>query len=418
MKNKTRNSIFYVAILFWIFATSCREDNAPDSYFVEPFEIHLTYEGLGESRAFTNLFDVTLTNNTEQFTYKFTSDEWGKLMLEKLMPGEYTINIMGELTAEEVAWITGEADAKKAPLAGFVSGVNLKLGAASTLDPIKLIPSTSSSIIFKELYYAGSRTLSNGTYRNDGFFSIYNNSLAPIEINDLYIGMVENFGGIGQAGPLWPGEELGNYQHIYLKSAWKIVAGEEPVGIGPGQTLTIAVMAAPHNKDAQYNLNSPVDLSAADYEAYSNDPRNPNIDFPAPNMRLAFWPDYAFLWRMGVFGQGMVLIAAAADEFENFDVLAVPESFQDPFENEEYWLCKKVPISYVIDAVDLIQNSTVTNTKRFPPSLDAGFATVAGTYLSKSVIRKVKERVGGIAIYQDTNNSTEDFVINDTPLSE
>ncbi len=397
---------------------ACRQDENPDSQFVDPFEIHLVYSMLGESQAFTYPFQITLVNNTDQFTYTRTTDLWGKISLEGLMPGEYTVNIVGEFTAEEVELVTGETTQKGASVVGFLSGITLKIGMANYINNIELSIINAGAIIFKELYYAGSRTPSNGTYRNDNFYSVYNNSLDPVSINNLYIGMVENFGGIGATGPLWPGEEPGNYAHVYLKHAWKVVPGTEPVFLQPGQTIVIATMAAPHNKDMKYNLNSPVDLSNADYEAYCTDPKNTYPDFAAPNMTLAFWPDYAFLWRMGVFGQGMVLIEATPEEFEGFSVVPLPETFQDPFENEEYWLCKQVPLSYVIDAVDLIQNATVTNTKRFPPTLDAGFATVSGTYLSASVIRKLKTVFDGITIYQDTNNSTEDFEINNAPLSK
>ncbi|UKI39361.1 MAG: hypothetical protein L6V35_10190 [Alistipes putredinis] len=72
-------------------------------------------------------------------------------------------------------------------------------------------------IIFKEIYYAGSRTPSGGTYRNDNFYSVHNNSDERVDISDLYIGMCENFGGLGETGPLWPDEQTGNYKNAYLK---------------------------------------------------------------------------------------------------------------------------------------------------------------------------------------------------------
>ena len=132
-------------------------------------------------------------------------------------------------------------------------------------------------------------------------------------------------------------------------------------------------------------------------------------------MELAFWPSYAYLWRMGVFGQGMVLVKATREEFAGFETVTLPETFQDPFESDEYWLCKKVPNEFVMDAVDIIQNSTVSNTKRFSPALDSGFATVGDTYCGKSIIRRTAG--GSDGILMDTNNSSVDFEINDHPLS-
>ncbi|MEG2514666.1 MAG: DUF4876 domain-containing protein, partial [Bacteroidaceae bacterium] len=330
-----------------------------------------------------------------------------------------TINVTGKLTAEEATEATGETASNDANLVGFISNVKLKQTADVSLDKIKLMLPPPSALILKELYYAGSHTPSGGNYRNDNFYSIYNNTATPISLNDIYISSIESYGGFNVAGPLWPGEVVGEYKNIYAQAVWKVIADDAiPVFIQPGQTVIIAGMAAPHNKEEQYNLNSPVDLSIADYEAYSPDPSNKFADFAAPNMLRSFWPDYVDLWRISVFGQGIALIQASKSEFSQFETVTLPESLQDPFESEEYWLCKKIPTEYVIDAVDLIQNKTTTITKRFPPVLDSGFATVASTYGGVSVVRKVLSTEGNRIIYQDTNNSTEDFEVNDKPLSK
>ena len=406
-----------IVILLLALSASCRRDEEPRSQFVEPLQLHLTYGIMGTERAYTNPFKLSMVNNTEQFTYRFESDEWGKVTLGGLMPGQYTLSVSGMLTAEEAALVQQNSDAGEAPLAGFLTGITLRLGEDNGLSAPELFVVARNPIIFHEIYYAGSRTPSGGTYRNDNFYSVYNNSDNREDISDLYIGLCENFGGLGQTGPLWPDEQTGNYKNAYLKHIWKVTAGDAPVYMEPGQRIVIATMAAPHNKDAAYNTASPVDLSSADYEAYVPDPENTYPDFEAPNMELAFWPDYAYLWRSGVFGQGAVLIRASREEFAAFETVALPETFQDPFESEEYWLCKKVPYAYISDAVDVIQNSTVTNTKRFAPSVDAGFASVGETYCGRSVVRKRLPSSGRIVL-QDTNNSTEDFEINEHPLSE
>ena len=114
----------------------------------------------------------------------------------------------------------------------------------------------------------------------------------------------------------------------------------------------------------------------------------------------------------------MVLVEATPEEFALFEKVTLPETFQDPFEDEEYWNCLKVPYDNVVDAVDLIQNETATGTKRFSPKLDAGFATVARIYAGLSVRRKSLPSTDGRVRLQDTNNSTADFEINEKPLSE
>ena len=383
--------------------SSCWRDNAPESQLVPDFVIGIVYGSYGVTEDFPGPVEVTMTNTTEQFTYRFTSGMDGKLKVEGVMPGHYTVTASGSIDGTH--------------LSGFISSLTLKLGRTPENEVINLFAVASSPVIFKELYYAGSETPTSGTYRNDNFFSIYNNSDSPVDISDLYIGMNENYGGLGEAGPLWPGETAGAYRHVYLRSVWKIVAGNGKKEIAPGQTIVIAAMAAPHNKDAAYNLASPVDLSGADYEAYVQDPENKYPDLPVPDMEMAFWPDYAYLWRSSVFGQGMVLVRASREEFASFETAVLPETFQDPFESEEYWKCLKVPYGYVVDAVDVIQNEMATSTKRFSPEIDAGYATVGKTYCGHSVRRRTIPSAG-LPRLMDTNNSTADFEVNTKPLSE
>ena len=396
----------------------CFRDEVPSSQFVSDFEMHFSYGEFGNGRPFSTPLSVLMTNTTEQLGYSFESGTDGVVEVSRIMPGQYTVTVSGSLTAKEAESVDIDTKGEPLYLSGFISGMGLHLGVVPQLPETKLIAVSSNPVIFKELYYAGSTTPNNGSYRNDTFFSIYNNSSKPQDIGKLYIGMNEFYGGLGEAGPLWPGEEAGNYTHVYLKSVWKIVAEGKSFVMQPGQTAVIATMAAPHNKDAAYNLNSPVDLSGADFEAYVNDPENKYPDFDATNMEMAFWPDYGYLWRPSVFGQGMVLLEASTEEFAAFEKVTLPETFQDPFEDDEYWNCLKVPYNNVVDAVDLIQNETATGTKRFSPKLDAGFATVARIYAGLSVRRKSLPSTDGRVRLQDTNNSTADFEINEKPLSE
>lgn len=152
-----------------IVCTACKEDTAGESPYVKTFEIHLSYGIFGTETPYSQPLVITLTNNSEQISYTKQTDKWGKLTLEKLLPGEYTINATGALSADEVAQITGEEDAKAANLVAFLSNVNLRINEEPKLNDLKLVSSLSSTLIFKELYYSGSRTPSSGTYRNDGF---------------------------------------------------------------------------------------------------------------------------------------------------------------------------------------------------------------------------------------------------------
>lgn len=400
-----RRVSYILLALCMVLLNSCWTDPVPENCFVPSFRILLAWGDYGNGKDFSEEASLVLTNTTEQYTYNLKAAIDGSVSVDGIMPGNYTINV------------SASADGK--PLAGFVSDVIFTVNDKPADLTLSLFAVSTSPVIFKELYYAGSLTPAGVYYRNDNFYSIVNNTADPVDIGDLYIGMTENFGGLGETGPLWPGEVQGQYGSVYLKSLWKIVPYGDTFVMDPGSTAVIATMAAAHNKDASFNLNSPVDLSSADFEAYVPDPENRYPDFEAKNMSMVFWPAYSFLWRMGVFGQGMVLVKASDEDFLKFDRVTLPSTFWDPFEIEEYWDCLKIPNSYVVDAVDLIQNEMVTNTKKFSPEVDAGYATVGKIYAGISVIRRVlKTETGGRKVYKDTNNSTADFIINEKPLSE
>lgn len=79
----------------------------------------------------------------------------------------------------------------------------------------------------------------------------------------------------------------------------------------------------------------------------------------------------------------------------------------------------KVPLEYVVDVVEGIRNPTYVDAKNIPSSIDAGFVTVGNTYLGLGVTRKLDKdtpATNGAVLYQDTNNSTEDFECGVVPV--
>lgn len=71
----------------------------------------------------------------------------------------------------------------------------------------------------------------------------------------------------------------------------------------------------------------------------------------------------------------------------------------------------KIANRYILDAVETVQDEAHAIYKRFPSDLDAGYSYVtSGSYSGKCIRRKIKEIIDGRVVYQDTNNSTEDFL--------
>jgi predicted component of type VI protein secretion system len=126
-------------------------------------------------------------------------------------------------------------------------------------------------------------------------------------------------------------------------------------------------------------------------------------------MKMAFWPRPTPQWLTTVFGGAFVLFVPS----EQIDPNSTTEVVSPVGSTAQSY---RIPIESVVDAMENVGNPNQMELKRMPAVLDAGAATVNGTYVAKSVARKVKEtRSDGRVILQDTNNSTEDFEVMDTP---
>ena len=77
--------------------------------------------------------------------------------------------------------------------------------------------------------------------------------------------------------------------------------------------------------------------------------------------------------------------------------------------------CFMVPRAWVIDGVENVRLDDRGVFKRLPNSIDVGYIQHRGGYQGVSIKRKVQEIINGRTIYQDTNNSTNDFLTNQEP---
>ena len=75
-----------------------------------------------------------------------------------------------------------------------------------------------------------------------------------------------------------------------------------------------------------------------------------------------------------------------------------------------------IPSKYVLDAVDIWNNDNETHYPTFLPKDDAQGVSASETWAGKCIRRKVSKIVNGRAYYQDTNNSSNDF-LNNQPLT-
>jgi hypothetical protein len=190
---------------------------------------------------------------------------------------------------------------------------------------------------------------------------------------------------------------------VYALTIWQ-VPDDKDYPLEPGESVIIAQMADDHTKE-NLNPNAPVNLLSAEFETYV---RSSSFvqDNPAINMEIAFWPRVLPQWLTTVFGGAFVIYFPEEPIDPAGSITPIGSS------REVY----QIPIDLVVDALELVGNPNQVQLKRMPTVLDAGAATVGGTYASLSVARKVKETKDGRAVLMDTNNSSDDFEVMDPPM--
>jgi len=333
-------------------------------------------------------FKVKLINYAERYELNTTVDASGTVSVPNIIPGIYTITASAETSQGGFTYnYSGNA-------------VNIDIVTDNKQIPIEVGASKSGALVLKEIFYCGSKTPTGGSYFRDQFYEIYNNSEDIQNIKGLCIALLNPNTATANL-PVWPGTDAANF--VYATTIWQVPVSNDYL-LNPGESIIIAQMADNHKK-SNLNPNSPVNLLGAEFETFVNT-TSLISDNPAINMFMAFWPSPTPQWLSTVFGGSFVIYIPTQP--------IVPANYVSPVGSttKNY----KINIEEVIDAVELVGNANQVQLKRVPAILDAGAATVGGTYLSKSVSRKVKTTLtDGRVIFYDTNNSSNDFEVMDTP---
>lgn len=333
--------------------------------------------------------NVRLINYEERYEVTTSVSADGSVTIGNIIPGIYTITASAEMSKDGFTY----------NYSGNV--VNIDIVNDNKQVEIEIGASKSGALILKEIFYCGSRTPTGGSYFRDQFYEIYNNSEDIQNVKGLCIALLNPNTATANL-PVWPGDDAADF--VYSNAIWQ-VPSDKDYFLNPGESIIIAQMADNHKK-TNLNPTSPVDLLSAEFETLVKT-TSLISDNPAINMQMAFWPVQSPQWLTSVFGGAFVIYIPS--EAINPNVYVSPVGRTD----KNY----KIRIEEVIDAVELVGNINQVQLKRVPAVLDAGAVTVGGTYLSKSVARRIKTTLtDGRIIYYDTNNSSDDFAVMDTPV--
>lgn len=312
-------------------------------------------------------------------------------------------------------------------IAGAQSNVSLLKDGDEVVVSVDAVK--EAALVFKEIYYTGfSYTPIDPTtgkpavdpetgnpattqYFRDQFYEIYNNSTEVVFADSLCIATIVyanyNYSIIYD----WPIEN--KEQYVFASVIWQIPGEGNTYPIQPGESIIISQWGTNHKAQNLTEGNAPVDLSGAEFEAVEKETTFGGIvltDNPAVNMKKAVNAlGYSVpQWLTPVSGAGYIIFKPSkALKDENY-LIATNNDFAGK--------AREVLISDVIDAVQSVSDETGMMHLGLPQILDAGGIWCSGNYVGESIARKIKEtRPDGTIVYQDSNNTTNDFEVKKDP---
>ncbi len=336
---------------------------------------------------------ITAYNSNKDYSLYAYSDSSGEVVFSDMEAGVYSITTSYEIEADGVSIVLN-------------GSTNLTLITDQSDDfelESTLVQNDGSGFVIREFYYSGCLTVAGNQYLDDQYIEVYNNSSDTLNADSILL--IEH-GSYGNETNYWSSIQDDS---IVVKMIWALPESDYGHLIPPGTGYIMARDPMNHQSDANGNPNSPVDLADADFDFYSDKTTTKDIDYDPPNMVAELWTfkgnDVVFHSRGGS-AIALVKIPEDIDTYISNNLVTKGTSSSD-------YYCK-IPNEWVIDAVEVVWNDKIY--KRFDNSLDAGYTYVAAGAKSGLCVRRVIKRfIGSRAVYQDTDNSSNDFEHDVTP---
>ncbi|MCQ2139340.1 MAG: DUF4876 domain-containing protein [Bacteroidales bacterium] len=285
---------------------------------------------------------------------------------------------------------------------------------------VSLMHSKAGSIIIKEIYCGGCKRLpQEGTYQADKYIVLHNNDFRVQYLDSLCFGSLSPYN--SNSNNVWVSKDPVTNENIYpdfvpiVQCIWQFGGSGHDFPLQPGEDAVIAVHGA-IDHTIQYPLS--VNLNKPDYFVCYNSTYFTNPSYhPAPGnlisqdriLKVVIKTGQANAYTLSLNSPAVVIFRANGTVIEDF-VLG-PDAVK-PTPGDTHNPIVAIPTDWVVDAVEVFNGSTTSNTKRLQPSLDAGYVTLSEPYLGHSLMRKVDEEMTkkqGFVVLSDTNNSTLDF---------
>lgn len=325
-----------------------------------------------------------------------TTTENGIATAVGIIPGVYTVTVSASQNQGGFTYT----------IAGSESNVSLIADGAEVVVNVDAVK--EAALVFKEIYYTGVDPAN--FYFRDQFYEIYNNSTEVVYADGLCIAETVFANYDKSIIYEWPIENADQY--VFARVIWQLPGDGKTYPVQPGESFVIAQWATNHKAENLSKGLSPVDLTGAEFEAIEKETTFNGIlltDNPAINMKKVVQAGYAMpQWLTSTDGSRYVLFKPSKPLKNEDFITATNADYQGT--------AREIAISDVIDAVQAVNNESGMSVLGLPTALDAGAIWCSGSYVGESIARKIKEtRPDGTKVYQDTNNTSNDFEVKKDP---
>lgn len=401
MKNKSINHILGLLSLAVAFVFSaCSYDEHLDTYGVE---VRLS-EAIESAT-------VEMTNNIGK-SFDAVTDADGVAHFQ-LPAGIYSVS------ASKVT----DDDYFRRVCNGSLSDIAIGKANTDIALPVEVkVMQTSNPILIKEIYCGGcQKNDGSGKFNKDKCIIIYNNSSETVSLDNTCIGIIEPYNAEASTHSFMSGGRLDYADQDWIPALNGIWYFQNGNTIAPYSELVVNVHGAIDNTktyknsvnyaNKNYYCMYDVESASSDGVKYSNTTYYPSPSEVIPTSHYLKAVKYGKgnAWALSQTSPAVILFQTKETTPREFGEQNSNVIYPNGKEGNIVYACLKVPREWVVDAVEIFNSNSLANCKkRLTSDLDNGYVSMIDGY-GHSVIRKVEKQVDGHNVYQDTNNSTNDF---------
>lgn len=406
MKKKVFQSVFYISLIaFMSVWSSCEKDDPIPSVELTA-KVELT--GIADGSTVDEL-TIKAKDTHSGITKEFTAEAKDAISIT-LEEGVYNFEATGKISYTYTDY-EGKEQTKTELIAGLTENISISSTMTNKTVAIQVFITNISGTgnnpgwVIKEIYSAGTKTsVGSKNYTKVQFVEIYNNSEEILYADGLAIGET---GVVSSSQPNYYAVDMA--KSTFVHTLYSVPGDGKEYPVEPGKSILIAPYPINHPAEFDPVDNQLLDLSIADFQWY--DDHRLALQVPEVPDLIRHYAYTNTIWILTTqTNRGFVLFKT--DNIADYVIKNMDIRKNNSGKNTT---AVRLDNDKVLDAVDMGHPDKI-KVKTISPSLDLGFAYCSETFNGKSIRRKVSHvESDGRVVYQDTNNSSVDFISDADP---